>query len=308
VVEADVIRFSKELIEAKKLGKATPLAQKVAADKGIDLAVLTGSGFGGKVTTDDVLKAASPVAASAAQAQSLESSDHHDILKTIPISGMRKIIAENVARSASTAPHVTLTIPVDMTEAAKLRAILLPSVEKAHGVRVSYTDIIVKALAKALIEQPVLNSTIAPDKITQYKAVHISIAVSLGENGLVTPTLRNAHLKSISEISVEIKALAAKARSGKLTIDEMTGGTFTISNIGNYGVEHFTPIINPPQTGILGVCAIKDQIVPLGGAPAVRPIMNLCLSFDHRVTDGAPAASFLSRMKELLEQPYLILA
>jgi len=307
VVEADVIKYHEELVAAKKAGKITPLAQKVAADSGVDLSTLTGAGSGhaGKVVADDVRRAAAPapVAAPIAPVQDAAVSE---ILKVIPLTGMRKMIADNVARSASTAPHVTLVTSVDMSEASAFRKKVLDKVEKTHGVRISFTDIITKAVATALTEHPTINSTLVDNKITQYSTVHLGIAVSLGEGGLVVPTLRNAHSKSLSQISAEIKSLAATARAGKLGTADMTGGTFSITNLGTYGVESFNPVINPPQCAILGVCTIKESIVAVNGTPQVRPIMNLCLSFDHRITDGAPAAAFLARLKEILEQPYLM--
>lgn len=306
IVEADVLAFNEELIAAKKAGKVTPLAQKLAADAGVDLAALAGSGSGyaGKVVADDIRRASAPAPAPAAAAKPASAED--DIIRVIPLTGMRKMIADNVARSASTAPHVTLTIGVDMTEATRMRKQVLPSVEKTYGVRITFTDIIARAAATALTEHPVINSTLVDGKITQYRPVHLGIAVSLGEGGLIVPTLRDAQTKSLHEISTEIKSLAAKARDGKLGLDEMVGGTFSITNIGNFGVENFNPVINPPQCAILGVCAIKDKIVPIDGVPQVRPMMNLCLSFDHRITDGAPAAAFLARLKEIIELPYLI--
>ena len=151
-----------------------------------------------------------------------------------------------------------------------------------------------------------LNSTLADNKITLHRGAHLGIAVSLGEEGLVVPVLRDAQSKTLPEISQAIKALAAKARGGKLTPDEMGGGTFSITNLGTYGVEIFNPIINPPQCAILGVTAIIEKPIIVGGAVATRPMMNLCLSFDHRITDGAPASAFLARLKEILEQPYLM--
>jgi pyruvate dehydrogenase E2 component (dihydrolipoamide acetyltransferase) len=175
-------------------------------------------------------------------------------------------------------------------------------------VRITYTDIIAKAVGRALQDHPYLNSTLVDNKITLHSQIHLGIAVSLGEGGLVVPVLRDVPTKGLPQISEEIKSLASKARENKLGPDEMSGATFTITNLGTYGVETFTPIISPPQCAILGVCAIKDKPVIVDGACVSRPIMNLCLSFDHRITDGAPAAAFLARLKEILEQPYLIFA
>ena len=321
IVEADILAYAEEVLAAQKAGKVTPLASKVAEAHGIDLAAVgSGSGHAGKVVSEDVLRAlqtevtgsaATPAAFPALQAAAAGSSAGIDLAaigddKVIPLTGMRRMIADNVARSAQTAPHVTLTLGVDMHEATRFRKQLMPSIEKSHGVRITFTDIIAKATARALVDHPMINSSLTANKITLHKAIHLGIAVSLGEGGLVVPTLRNADKLTLPEISIRIKALAGKAREGKLGPDEMTGGTFSITNLGTYGVESFNPIINPPQCAILGVCTIKDTISAVDGKPEVRPIMNLCLSFDHRITDGAPAAAFLARLKEILEQPYLI--
>jgi len=307
IVEADVLAYAEETLAAQKAGKVTPLAHKVAETHGIDLAAVgSGSGFAGKVVSEDVLRKLQAEAETPSAPKTTAPTAVAEPLKVIPLTGMRRMIAENVARSAQTAPHVTLTLGVDMHEASRFRKQVLPSIEKSHGVRITFTDIIAKAAARALVDHPMINSTLSDNKITLHKAVHLGIAVSLGEGGLVVPTLRDADKLSLPEISIAIKALAGKARAGKLGPDEMTGGTFSITNLGTYGVESFNPIINPPQCAILGVCTIKDTISAVDGKPEVRPVMNLCLSFDHRITDGAPAAAFLARLKEILEQPYLI--
>ena len=218
------------------------------------------------------------------------------------------MVADAVARSASTAPHVTLTVPVDMTEALRFRAQVLPSIGKRDGVRVSVTDIVAKAAARALLDHPLLNSTFANNEITLHKRVHMGIAVSLGTEGLIVPVVRDAHIKSLGAFSKELKDKVARARSGSLTSADVSGGTFTITNLGTFGVTQFNPVINAPQCAIVGVCATVDTVVAVGGVPTVRPMMNLCLSFDHRVADGAPAAAFLAALKETLEQPYLMFA
>jgi pyruvate dehydrogenase E2 component (dihydrolipoamide acetyltransferase) len=221
---------------------------------------------------------------------------------------MRKMVADAVARSAQGAPHVTLTLPVDMTEASRFRQQVLPAIEKRDGVRVSFTDIVAKAAARALADHPYLNSTLTNNEITLHPAVHLGVAVSLGADGLIVPVVRDAQALSLGEFSRALKDLVAKARAGTLAPEEVTGGTFSLTNLGTFGVTQFNPIINPPQAAILGVCAITDAVVAAGGQPQVRPMMNLCLSFDHRVVDGAPAAAFLAQLKETLEQPYLMFA
>lgn len=299
VVEADVVAFYEERLTAKKAApRVSPLAQRVAAEHGVPVESVQGTGHGGKVTQEDVKRSVTPLMpASASPALGAT---------VITLRGMRKMVADAVARSAQTAPHVTLTLPVDMSEATRFRQQVLPAIEKSHGVRVSFTDIIAKAAARALQDHPYLNSTLAGNDITLHPSVHLGIAVSLGADGLIVPVVKDAQAKSLGEFSRALKELVGKAKSNALTTDEVTGGTFSITNLGTFGITQFNPIINPPQTAILGVCAIADTIVAVNGQPQVRPMMNLCLSFDHRVMDGAPAAAFLAQLKETLEQPYLM--
>ena len=309
VVEADVVAFYEEQQAQKKAQRVSPLAARVAAAHGVPVAEVPGSGPGGKVTHDDVRRMVEPEK-NAPRPPILGEPVGNNASDTtvIKLTGMRKMVADAVARSAQTAPHVTLTLAVDMGEATRFRQQVLPAIEKTHGVRVSFTDIIAKAAARALQDHPYLNSTLSGSEITLHKRVHLGIAVSLGSEGLIVPVVREAQAKSLGEFSASLKALVAKAREGKLATDEVTGGTFSLTNLGTFGITQFNPIINPPQTAILGVCAIQDVLVPTNGQPQVRPMMNLCLSFDHRVTDGAPAAAFLARLKEILEQPYLMFA
>ena len=303
IVEADVLAFYEQQQQARKKAapRVSPLAQRVATEHGVRAETLAGTGHNGKITQGDVQRAVGPAPA-IAQEETLGEDT------VVTLRGMRKMVADAVARSAATAPHVTLTIPVDMTEATRFRQQVLPAIEKSHGVRVSFTDIIAKAAARTLRDHPYLNSTLAGSEITLHKAVHLGIAVSLGTEGLIVPVVKNADSLSLGAFSHSLKALAAKAKGSTLAAEEVTGGTFSITNLGTYGVTQFNPIINPPQAAILGVCAISDTLVAVNGQPAVRPMMNLCLSFDHRITDGAPAAAFLAQLKETLEQPYLIFA
>jgi len=316
IVEADVVAFYEEQQAQKKEAekaapRVSPLAQRVASEHGVSVESVQGTGHGGKVTQEDVKRSVAPPPASSplptgeGGAQRREGSAGATV---VTLRGMRKMVADAVARSAQTAPHVTLTLPVDMSEAARFRAQLLPAIEKSHGVRVSFTDIIAKAAARALQDHPYLNSTLVKDEITLHQSVHLGIAVSLGADGLIVPVVKEAQAKSLGEFSRALKDLAARAKSGSLASDEVTGGTFSITNLGTFGVTQFNPIIVPPQTAILGVCAIADTVVAVNGQPTVRPLMNLCLSFDHRVVDGAPAAAFLAQLKETLEQPYLMFA
>ena len=301
VVEADVAAFSEEEQERKKAApRISPLAQRVAAEHGISVEGMSGTGHGGKVTQEDVKRSVFPTPppqVSEAEGRTV-----------VTLRGMRKMVAEAVTRSAQTAPHVTLTLPVDMSEATRFRQQVLPAIEKTFGVRVSFTDIIAKAAARALADHPYLNSTLVKDEITLHPSVNLGVAVSLGADGLIVPVIKDAQAKSLGEFSRTLKELAVRAKSGSLTADEVTGGTFSLTNLGTFGVTQFDPIIVPPQTAILGICAICETVVAVGGQPQVKPMMNLCLSFDHRVVDGAPAAAFLAQLKETLEQPYLMFA
>jgi pyruvate dehydrogenase E2 component (dihydrolipoamide acetyltransferase) len=262
----------------------------MAAVEGTDLSGIIGSGPGGKIYSRDI-----PAAVSASA-----------VGEVIKLAGMRKIIADRLSQSAHTAVQVTLISEVDMTAAVAMRGRLLPVVEKAAGVRLTFTDIIAKATALALSEMSLINSTFDGEEITLHKDVNLGVAVAL-EQGLVVPVIREADALGLAAISASIKGLVEKARQGKLGAAEMNGGTFTVTNLGAFGVEAFTPIINPPQTGILGVGAIKEKPAVVDGQIVSRSMMYLSMVFDHRVMDGADAARFLQRIKSLLEQPELML-
>lgn len=286
IVEKDILAY----IEGTAKIKVTPLAAKIAAAQGINLQTVTGSGPHGKITRDDLLKAAVPALTA----------------KVIPLTGIRKIVADNVAKSAQTAPHVTLTSEVDMTEAVKLRGQIIEEFERKYGARPTYTDMIVKASARAILDYPIINASLQGNEIRISGEVNIGVAVAL-DGGLIVPVVRNADKKGLSEISLELKSLAEKARGGNISGAEISGGTFTITNLGAYGIDVFNPIITPGQSAILGVCRIAEKPVVVNGQVVVRSMMNLCLSFDHRIMDGAPAAQFLKRVKELLEAPNQLL-
>ncbi|MFQ3549688.1 MAG: dihydrolipoamide acetyltransferase family protein [Armatimonadota bacterium] len=294
IVEKDVIAF------IESVPKTTPLAGKIAADLGVDLAGVSGSGAAGKIMSQDVYSASVPTAPI-----SLQASTYAQIGGTIPFTGMRKAVAQNVSLSKQTSPHVTLVTEVDMTEAVKMRKQILDDIEKNYGVRISFTDIITKAACRAILDKPIVNSRIEGDKIVISDSVNIGIATAL-EGALVVPVVKNVQSKSLVQISAEIKELVARAREGKASGDDFAGGTFSITNLGNYGIQSFDPIITPGQSAILGVCAITEKPVVVDGEIKVRSMMNLCLSFDHRVMDGAPAAEYLFRLKQILESPFLI--
>ena len=281
--------------------KASPLARAVAEKDGTDLSSLMGTGMGGRIIADDVQAQTPPVP------QAERPNAPAPGTRTVTISGLRKRVADNLTRSVQNAPHVTLHTQADMSQAMRLRHDLLPAIEKAAGVRLSPTDIIMKACASALKSHPAVNAHRDGDTITFFDAVHIGLAVSLGEDGLIVPVIQNVHQMGLASIASARADIVARARDNKLTGADLSGGTFTITNLGNYGIHAFNPIIAPPQVAILGVGTIADAVVAQNGVPVVRPMSGLSLSFDHAALDGAPAAAFLAKIKEILETPALLL-
>jgi pyruvate dehydrogenase E2 component (dihydrolipoamide acetyltransferase) len=267
--------------------KASPLAQKVAQDQGVELAQVVGTGIGGKIMKSDVQNAGAKV---------------DPITKGIhkPLSGMRKIIADHMA-DAWMAPHVTHNMEVDMSGMVELRKKIIPGIEERTGAKPSYNDLIIKVVAKALREyQQVINARLHPEGLEICDEVNVGMAVAL-PNGLVVPVIKNADTLSVEQITKRAKELAVQAKAGKLLPDEMSGGTFTVTNLGMYGIDTFSPIVNAPEVCILGVGQLQDKPVVKNGEIVIQPRMSLSLSFDHRAVDGAQAAEFLRRIKELLE-------
>lgn len=274
--------------------KATPLARKVAAGEGVDLSTVQGSGANGKVVKQDVISAKRTTAPAA------------DTSTRKKMSGMRKVIAERMVQSKQTAPHVTMTSEIDMTKVKELRASLLPVVEKQTGFRLSYTEILMKATAAALARNPEINVSLEGDEIVQHGHVHLGLAVAVAD-GLMVPVIKDVLAKGLAELTQDAKEISQRARENKLLPDQMKGSTFTISNVGMYAVDMFTPVINQPESAILGVGRMQDKPVAVNGALEIRPMITLSLSFDHRVIDGAPAAAFLTELKDILENPYELL-
>ena len=259
---------------------ASPAAKRLARELGVDLAKVKGTGPEGRIVEDDVKRLIE------------ETETMPKVRETIPLSGIRKTTAERVSLSARTAPHSTITMEVDVTNAFKLR----------EEMQFSYTDILVKAIAEALREHPLINSTLEGDQIKIFEDVNVGVAVAT-ENGLVVPVIHKADKKSLTEIASIMKELVGKARQGKLSREELTGGTFTVTNLGMYGVDVFIPIINPPEAAILGAGKVTEKPVIVNKEVKPKPVMQLSLSFDHRIVDGAPAAQFLQKVKQLLENP-----
>lgn len=280
--------------------KASPLARSLAHELGVNLASVQGTGDGGRITKRDVeLAAASPVAASAGSsaaspAASYPSSGHVDT----PISQMRKTIAKRLAESKFTAPHFYLTIAVDMSAAAAARS----EINAAGDVKISFNDLVVKSVAKALKKHPAVNSSWMGDSIRTNYDVHVGVAVAV-EDGLLVPVVRHADAKGLADISAEVRSFAQKAKDKKLQPSDWAGNTFTISNLGMFGIEEFTAIINPPDAAILAVGGIQEVPVVKNGAVVPGQVMKMTLSCDHRVIDGATGAAFLNTVKGYLERP-----
>ena len=274
---------------------ASPAARKLATELGVDLASVPGTGPRGRITRDDVEQAAQRPAPSApAPAASGER-----------LRGMRKTIAERMHASLANSAQLTLDMEVEMDDAVKLRTQLVAEWE-AEGVRPGYTDLVMLAAARALPRHPRMNSALVDDAIVGSEAVHMGMAVALDE-GLVVPVVHDAAGKDLKTIAQESSVLAERARAGALTLDDVQGGTFTVTSLGMYGVDGFTPILNAPQTGILGVGRIYEGVSWEGDTPVRRQRMRLSLTWDHRVIDGAPAAQFLATVREYLEAPYRLL-
>jgi len=300
-VAKPTIERGEEVEKAKQRIVISPLARKIAAEHKLDFTRIKGTGPSGRIVKEDVLRAveeaAKPAAITPVPAENVQ---------VKPMTHVRKIIAERMLQSQLSTAHVTLNMSVDMTEATNLRQKLFQETEKTAGVRISYTDMIAKAVSRALKEHPLLNSSLDGDDIKVFSDVHLGIAVAT-EEGLMVPVLRDADKKSLIEIALATKGLIEKVRTGTASIDELTGSTFTVTNLGMFGVETFTPIINPPNVAILGVGGIVERPVVVDGQIVARSMMSLSLTVDHRVIDGDVAARLLQRVKQMLENPYLLL-
>lgn len=329
------ISNKQEVKEKKNLGnrvKISPIAKKLAQEKGIDIADITGTGPQGRITKADVEKylenkskvKTSPMAEKVARELNVNLSDinkdgrimKQDVLdynkkakflevadpmdERVPMSQMRKVIAQRMSQSWETSPAVTFDIKVDITNLRRLK----DKLKNVH--KVTYTDLLVKVLSKVLLEFPLLNCSIDGEELIFRNYVNIGVAVAL-ENGLVVPVIKYANVKDLKEISSEIKELAFKAKNNELSSDHLTEGTFTITNLGMYGIDSFSPIINQPEVAILGVNTIEERPVLENGNLINKPFMKLSLTADHRAVDGAVAAQFLHRVKEYIEKPEMLI-
>lgn len=304
-----------------KPARASPLAKRIAAEHGIDLSALEGTGPGGLIVKEDVLRAIEAKRAAEAKPAAVEGraeprpaeAPREEAIpglpkagKVIPLEGMRKAIADRLSLSARTAVRVTIMAEVDMTEAVRFREQLAEEVERRSKARLSFTHMAIKAAAKALERHPIINSLLIGNEIRIMDEINVGFAVAL-EEGLMVPVIRNANRKSLFEIASEANELAERARKRELSPSDVADGTFTITNLGMYGVEDFTPVINPPQTAILGIGRIAQRPAVVDGRIEPRWIARLSLAFDHRAYDGVPAAQFLQTLKGILERPYELL-
>jgi 2-oxoglutarate dehydrogenase E2 component (dihydrolipoamide succinyltransferase) len=296
--------------------KSSPAARRAATDAGIDVATITGSGRGGVVSKPDVLERVAPVPPSA-PAPSAPSPSSAPPVRATPVSAgeretrekmstRRKRIAENLLQSQHSTAHLTTFNEIDMSAVNALRDRMRERVEKEHGVRLTFMPFFVKGACMALEAYPVVNAQVDGDTIIYKRYVNMGIAVA-SEAGLVVPNIKDAHAKGIIQIGREISDVAKRARDGKLTMDDLTGGSFTITNGGVFGSLVSTPIINYPQVGILGLHKTQDRPVAIDGKVEIRPMMYVALSYDHRIVEGQHAVLFLVKVKELIEDPATML-
>jgi len=298
VAERDVLAF---MAQAPRV---TPVAQRMAADVGVDLRAVAGTGPGGRIVKDDIARASQ---SSILNQPSSIQTPQSEILERIPLKGVRAIIAERMAASVHTTARVTLVTEADASEFVAARARIREKVEQDWGFAPGYNDLLAMIVAVALRRFPYMNARLALDAIEILGHVHMGMAVDT-ERGLLVPVIRDADQKSLRQFGGEFRQLVERARNKRSLPDDLTGGTFTITNLGMYDVDAFTPVINLPEAAILGVGRIAPKVVAWHGEAAIRQMWTLSLVFDHRLTDGAPAARFLQYIKQLVEEPYLLLA
>ncbi|MDA4136660.1 MAG: 2-oxo acid dehydrogenase subunit E2 [Thaumarchaeota archaeon] len=274
--------------------RASPKAKRLAAEKGVDMSKVKGTGPAGMVSEEDVEKFI--------QEAKSKTQLGLPVSEVITLSETRKIIGKRLNSSLQTMAQVTLVYEMDATELVAIREKRLAEIEAKTGARVTYTDILVKVVARTLREYPIMNSTLEEDGIKEISEVNIGVAVA-SERGLIVPVIRNADVTDLAGVVASMKDMAARGREGKLTLKEVTSGTFTITNLGMTTVDAFTPIINPPQVGILAVGRIVRKPIAVGDQVVIRPMVTFSLTFDHRVVDGFTAAEFLRKTTEILQDP-----
>ncbi|GAA1803368.1 dihydrolipoamide acetyltransferase family protein [Actinomadura chokoriensis] len=296
---------------------SSPLARRLARDHGIDLSTLSGSGPGGRIVRADIEAAirggapaeapaapSAPAPAAAPSAPPARARAEDPDVEAVPLNRFQKVAAKRLTESKRDAPHFYLNRTVDAEPLLAFRKTLNEALAPA---KVSVNDLIVKAVATGLREHPAVNVSYAEENLLFHKRINVGIAVAV-EDGLIVPVVKDADRKSVSQIGAETRELAGKAREGKLSLNEMSGGTFSVSNLGMFGVDSFSAVINPPEAAILAVGAVRDEPVVRDGEVVPGKRMAVTLSVDHRATDGATAARFLDRLADLLENPLLIVA
>lgn len=310
VTEADVRGYQ----EPETAGiDASPKALDLAREAGLDLTLIQGSGPGGKITKVDVLRAMNPAAPpghgtpASKTAAPVGQSFAPAAGSLVPMTGMRKIIADNMMASLHNSAQLSVFAEIDATELVSLRDKVRARYAKDDQIKISVNDIIALAVCRALKDHPVMNSWLTDEGIVLHPFVNLGVAVAL-DNGLMVPNIKDAQKKSLLELAAETRTMARKAREGGLTMDEIQGGTFTVTNVSMLGVDGFTPILNPPETGIIGVGRLVEKPAVHNAEIVIRTMMTLSLSFDHRVADGAPAMRFLRTLADYLEDPVMLLA
>ena len=282
--------------------KASPLARRLAGDLGLDIATISGSGPGGRVVKRDIEAAAAAPPPPVVAARAVQPGEEFE---DIPLSQMRKTVARRLAESLGPVPHFFLTVDVDMMRALAARG-RVNEILAAQGAKASVNDLVIKATAVALTHHPECNAWWQGTSIRRFNSVHMGVAVAVPD-GLITPVVRDAHAKGLAQIGREVRELAGRAREKRLQPHEYTGSTFSISNLGMFGIEEFTAVINPPEAGILAVGAVEERAVVVDGQVVAQPRMRITMSCDHRVIDGAQGARFLATLKSFLEEPAAIL-
>ncbi len=298
--------------------RATPLARAIAREKGLDLAIVSGRGPRGRIYKADVLSALEKgisssnlkPAAISGQMISVPTMQiplpNARIRERIPMKGIRSVIAQRMSYSWSSIPHIYESVNVNMEEVVRLRERVNQVIQDHTGLKVSYTAILALAVARLLPKHPSMNSSFTGEEVIMWEDVNLGIATSL-EDYLIVPVVRGAQEMNLETIVKEMSRLLDAARNKKMEPADMSGSTFTITNLGMYGIENFTAIINPPETAILAVGKMQDTPIVIDGQVVIRPMMNLTIAVDHRVNDGARAAKFLTELKSTLENPYLLI-
>jgi pyruvate dehydrogenase E2 component (dihydrolipoamide acetyltransferase) len=285
--------------ESGKL-RASPAARRIARELNIDLRFVKGSGKRNRIQGEDI------IAADRRETEEKEVIPAEDQYDTIQLQGVRRTIAEKMQHSFQTAPHITFTTRVDTTAFSQVRSELNTHSDSQGGPRISVTALLVKLVGAALVRRRELNSVLMGEEIHRYSTAHVGVAVALPE-GLIVPVIREAEVKPVSTIASELSELTERARKGQLVPSEVSGGTFTISNLGPFGIEQFTAILNPGQAGILAIGSTIQEPLVVDGQLEIRPVMHMTLSADHRIVDGAQAAHFLAELRRFIENPTLLL-